>query len=146
MPCIRVRTSTQPPPPPYTSALTLISCGRHGVECTQTRLCLSTMSLAARISEGLCAPLVPTCLGCAHRSLRSNHVVSRGTGRLGHRQRCDSPASRSSSTVYGLWRSRPPPWRRSDGSTSRMPSAPQDVLWAVVVADRLGPGTRLERH
>jgi hypothetical protein len=42
----RPRTATQPPPPPcksappppYTFAPTL--CSRHGVECTQTRLCL----------------------------------------------------------------------------------------------------------
>ncbi|KAJ7796319.1 hypothetical protein B0H14DRAFT_79050 [Mycena olivaceomarginata] len=27
--------------------------------------------------------------------------------------------------IYGLRRSRPPPWRRSDGSTSRTPSAPR---------------------
>ncbi|KAJ7362983.1 hypothetical protein DFH08DRAFT_951197 [Mycena albidolilacea] len=41
------------------------------------------LGAADRISEGLCTPLAPTCLGCVHRSSRSNDVVSRGTGWLG---------------------------------------------------------------
>ncbi|KAJ7915303.1 hypothetical protein B0H13DRAFT_2324405 [Mycena leptocephala] len=55
----------------------------------------STMPLAAadRISGTLCAPLAPTCLGCAHRSPRSNDVVPRELA--WHRRRCDSPTSRS---------------------------------------------------
>ncbi|KAJ7700597.1 hypothetical protein B0H14DRAFT_3904300 [Mycena olivaceomarginata] len=55
----------------------------------------STIPLAAadRISEGLC--LAPTCLGRAHRLPQSNDVVPRGTERLGHWRRCDSPVSRS---------------------------------------------------
>ncbi|KAJ7859268.1 hypothetical protein B0H13DRAFT_2672347 [Mycena leptocephala] len=65
----RPRTSTQLPPPPYTFAPT--SCSRHGVECAQTRLCPSTVPLTA-------ADRISTCLGCAHRSPRSNDVVPRG--------------------------------------------------------------------
>ncbi|KAF8142456.1 hypothetical protein K438DRAFT_1784778 [Mycena galopus ATCC 62051] len=63
----------------------------------------STMPLAAadRISEGLCAPLAPTCLGRAHRSPRSNDIIPRGTGRLEHRRRCDLPASRSNLRLCG---------------------------------------------
>ncbi|KAJ7791829.1 hypothetical protein B0H14DRAFT_3890416 [Mycena olivaceomarginata] len=95
------------------------------------------MPLAARVSEGLCAPLAPTCLGCAHRSPRSNDVVvPRGAERLGPRRRCD--CTRAALVIYGLGR-RPPPWRRSDGSASRTPSAPR------YFSARMSPGVSSSR-
>ncbi|KAF8197155.1 hypothetical protein K438DRAFT_1967402 [Mycena galopus ATCC 62051] len=81
------------------SSTSLVPCPYHHVLVTASSAPkpASTKSLAAadRISESLCASLAPTCLGRAHRSPRNNDVVPRGTARLGHRQRCDSPASRS---------------------------------------------------
>ncbi|KAJ7869509.1 hypothetical protein B0H13DRAFT_2670036 [Mycena leptocephala] len=67
----RPRTSTQPPPPPFTSAPT--SCSRHSVECTQTRLCPSTVLLAA-------ADRISTCLGCAHMTSFLGQLGGLGTG------------------------------------------------------------------
>ncbi|KAJ7830857.1 hypothetical protein B0H13DRAFT_2371741 [Mycena leptocephala] len=77
------------------------------------------LAAADRISGALCAPLAPTCLGCAHRSPRSNDVVPRGTvGGLGMMQ-----FTHVALVIYALRRLHPPPWRRSDVSTSRTPSA-----------------------
>ncbi|KAF8137929.1 hypothetical protein K438DRAFT_732700 [Mycena galopus ATCC 62051] len=98
-PCLRPRTSTQPPPPPSKSAppppctFAPTLCSLHGVEPTQTRMC----------PRPPCLSPPPTAFLKAYALLSRPPVSDACTDRhevttsflLGHRRRCDSPASRS---------------------------------------------------
>jgi hypothetical protein len=97
----------------------------------------STMPLAAadRISEGPRAPLAPTCLGCAHDHREATMSFLGELGGLGTSGDAVHPRrARNFRRVHFAY------------AVSAAVLFREDVLRAVVFADRLGPGTHLERH